>query len=97
MSWKWFVDPPEDPPEDDAKKAKPIPATMVRVTCEGCRKTIDIRVRKRDNGRKTLSCHNCLQVIEVDVNNWKSIQVWTSKQDGSNRHRANYEKVWQEE
>jgi transcription elongation factor Elf1 len=92
----WFrKDNPYDPPEP--LPPKPIPATMVRVICEGCNKPIDIRVRKKDNGRKTISCHNCLQVIEVDVNNKKDIKVYTQKQNGSNRRRMEYEKIWQEE
>lgn len=97
MSWRWFVDPPEDPPDDDSRQPKPIPSTMVRVICAGCQKPIDIRVRKKDNGHKTVSCHNCLQVIEVTVNNMKSVDVWMSRPNGSNRHRAKFEKIWQEE
>ena len=87
---------PFDEPEEEPKKEKPIPSTMVRVICEGCQRAIDIRVAKKDNGKKIKSCHNCLQVIEVYVNSMKDIQVWTSKQNGSNRHRSEFETVWQE-
>jgi len=90
-------DEPEPEQEQPAKPQKPIPSTMVRVICEGCNRPIDIRVAKKNNGRKTVSCHNCLQVIDVTVNSLKSVEVWTYKQNGSNRHRADYEKIWQEE
>lgn len=86
-----------EPPEPEQPTPKPIPSTMVRVICEGCKKAIDIRVRKKDNGRKTVSCHTCLQVTEVRVNNLKSIEVWTQKQNGSDRKKITYEKIWQEE
>jgi hypothetical protein len=87
---------PFEPEEEPKKEEKPIPSTMVRVFCEGCDKAIDIRVAKKDNGKKIISCHNCLQIVEVYVNSKKDIQVFTSKQNGSGRHRAEYEKVWQE-
>jgi len=93
----WRKDNPFDEPIPEPKKEKPIPSTMVRVLCEGCRKPIDVRVAKKDNGRKVISCHNCLQVIEVHVNNMKDIKVFTQKQNGSDRKRVNYEKIWQEE
>jgi len=83
-------------PEPEGKPEKSIPSTMVRVICEGCRKAIDVRVAKKNNGKKVVSCHNCLQVVEVYVNSFKDIKVFTSKQNGSNRHSADYEKVWQE-
>jgi len=73
-----------------------IPSTHVLVECDGCHTGVNIRVGKKHNGRRIVSCHNCLHVIEVDINNMKSIQVWISNQNGSNRHRATYEKVWQE-
>jgi hypothetical protein len=90
----WLRDNPFDEPEPKPEKA--IPATMVRVTCEGCRKPIDIRIRKRDNGHKVISCHTCLQVTEVLVNSMKDIKVFTQKQNGTNRKRISYEKIWQE-
>ena len=95
----WFRNdnPFDDAPEPEQPVQKPIPSTMVRVICEGCSKAIDLRVAHKDNGRKTISCHTCLQVIEVKVNSLKSIEVWTSKQNGTGRHRADFEKVWQEE
>lgn len=83
-------------PFDGEPEEKPIPSTMIAVECEGCGMGINIRVRKKDNGRKTISCHSCLQVIEVKVNNFKSVDVYTYRPDGSNRHRAKYEKIWQE-
>jgi len=87
---------PEPEPEELKKEEKPIPSTMVRVVCGGCHKPIDIRVAKKNNGNKTVSCHNCLQVIEVRVNNLKDIKVETWRQNGADRHKAEYEKVWQE-
>src|SRR4026208_1725557 len=97
MPWKPHNPFDNEPEEEPYKPPKPIPSTMVRVICEGCRKPIDIRVAKKNNGRKTVSFHTCLQLIEVDGNNLKSIQVWTSRQNGSERHRTDYEKIWQEE
>lgn len=101
MPWKlhnpFDKEPQEEPEPSSQKPSKPIPSTMVRVVCEGCAKAIDIRVAHKNNGRKTVSCHNCLQVIEVTVNSMKSIEVWTFRQNGANRHRTSYEKIWQEE
>lgn len=97
MPWQRKDNPfdPEEEPEEP-KKEKPIPSTMVRVICEGCREAIDIRVAKKHNGKRTISCHHCLQVIEVLVNNMKDIKVHTWKQNGSDYHSVSYEKVWQE-
>lgn len=86
----------DNPFDNEPEEPKPIPSTMVRVICEGCQKGIDIRIRKKDNGRKVISCHNCLQVYEVLVESTKSIQVFTQKQNGADRHRSEYERIWQE-
>ena len=93
----WRINNPfDEEPEEEGKKEKPIPSTMVLVECEGCKKGITIRVAKKDNGHKIVNCHNCLHVIDVTVNNLKSIQVWQYNPDFSDRKQTPFEKVWQE-
>lgn len=92
--WKRSNNPFDEYPENEPKKFNP--ETMVEVICPGCNKPINIRIRKEDNGRRIIRCHNCETDIEVNVFSSRSVTVHAQNKDGSNRRQIPYEKVWQE-
>jgi len=97
--WKSLLNSePERPEDEQKKKKKEAPNTIVEVRCEGCKKPINVRIepKHRIKGMRTIQCHNDLHLIEVHVFSGGQIKVWQSNQDGSNRHETPFQKEWQE-